>query len=104
MPYIGRSRWRPRMTAHTQKSKILATVDPVWSAIQANAKDICANEPSLGGMVISNVLNHESFEAALAHRLAERLDHTDVSADLIRQAFHDALDQYPEIGNDARAD
>ena len=92
------------MTAHTQKSKYIATVDPVWAAIQANAREICANEPSLAGLVISNVLNHESFEAALAHRLAERLDHTDVSADLIRQAFHDALDFRPEIGTEARAD
>jgi serine O-acetyltransferase len=93
-----------RMTAHTQKSQIVATVDPVWSAIQANARDICANEPSLCGLVISNVLNHESFEAALAHRLAVRLDHPDVSADLIRQAFHDALAVRPEIGLEARAD
>jgi serine O-acetyltransferase len=94
----------PRMTAHTQKSKYISTVDPVWSAIQANAREISAKEPSLSGMVISNVLNHESFEAALAHRLAERLDHTDVSADLIRQAFHDALALRPEIGIEARAD
>ena len=92
------------MTAHTQKTSNIATVDPVWSAIQANARAISAKEPSLSGMVISNVLNHESFEAALAHRLAERLDHTDVSADLVRQAFHDALDLNPEIGNEARAD
>ena len=83
---------------------IIATVDPVWDAIQANAREIFANEPSLSGMVISNVLNHDSFEAALAHRLAERLDHTDVSADLIRQAFHDALAVRPEIGLEARAD
>lgn len=92
------------MTAHTQKSQIVAAVDPVWSAIQANAKEICANEPSLCGLVISNVLNHDSFEAALAHRLAQQLDHADVSADLIRQAFHDALAIRPEIGLEARAD
>jgi serine O-acetyltransferase len=55
-------------------------------------------------MIMANVLNHDSFEAALAHRLAERLDHPDVSADLIRQAFHDALELRPEIGIDARAD
>jgi serine O-acetyltransferase len=93
-----------RMTAHTQKSQIVSAVDPVWSAIQANAHDICSKEQSLCGLVISNVLNHESFEASLAHRLAGRLDHPDVSADLIRQAFHDALAIRPEIGLEARAD
>lgn len=92
------------MSAHSKKAQFLTTVDPVWMAIQANAREICANEPSLSGMIISNVLNHDSFEAALAHRLAERLDHTDVSADLIRQAFHDALELRPEIGDEARAD
>ena len=61
-------------------------------------------EPSLANLVYSNVLNHPSFEHALAHRLAERLDHSDVSADLIRQAFHDALAMRPEIGLEARAD
>lgn len=91
------------MSAHTQRSQVIA-VDPVWSAIQANAREICTNEPSLSGLVISTVLNHDSFEAALAHRLAERLDHQDVSADLIRQAFHDALSIRPEIGLEARVD
>jgi serine O-acetyltransferase len=86
------------------KARTISTVDPVWSAIQANAREMCAAEPSLSGMVISNVLNHESFEAALAHRLAERLDHSDVSADLVRQALHDALAFDPNIGIAARAD
>ncbi len=79
-------------------------LDPVWDAVRANARDIVATEPSLSALVMANVLNHDSFEDALAHRIAERLDHSDVSADLIRQAFHDALDYRPEIGTEARAD
>jgi len=76
----------------------------VWDAVRANAQAILKQEPSLSSMVVANVLNHDSFEAALAHRLAERLDHTDVSADLIRPAFHDSLAARPEIGQEARAD
>src|SRR5690606_23477770 len=49
-------------------------------------------------------LNHDTFEQALAHRLAARLDHTDVSADLIRQAFAETLADAPEIGERARVD
>jgi serine O-acetyltransferase len=79
-------------------------VDPVWDAVRQNAHEILKSEPNLSSMVMANVLNHDTFEEALAHRLAERLDHPDVSADLIRQAFHDALDSHPEIGNEARAD
>jgi len=82
----------------------LAAVDPVWDAIVANARGILADEPAFGSLVVSTILNYDRFEEALAHRLAERLDHADVSADLIRQAFAEALDFRPEIGTEARAD
>ena len=82
----------------------LTAVDPVWDAIVANARGILAAEPAFGSLVVSTVLNYDSFEEALAHRLAERLGHPDVSADLIRQAFAEALDFRPEIGIEARAD
>jgi serine O-acetyltransferase len=87
-----------------KSSAAVTMVDPVWDAVRANAQAILKEEPSLSSMVMANVLNHDSFEAALAHRLAERLDHTDVSADLIRQAFHEVLTTRPEIGQVARAD
>jgi serine O-acetyltransferase len=86
------------------KSATKITLDPVWDAVRENARAILHEEPGLSSMVMANILNHETFEEALAHRLAERLDHPDVSADLIRQAFHDALSIRPAIGDDARAD
>src|SRR5690606_2704434 len=79
------------MTAKPQPAATIQQVDPVWGAIRANARAIVAEEPALGSMVMANVLNHPSFESALAHRLAERLGDIDVSSDLIRQAFADAL-------------
>lgn len=79
-------------------------VDPVWDAVMSGARQIAAGEPALSNLVYSSVLNHTEFEDALAHRLAERLHHSDVSADLIRQAFGDALELRPEIGIEARAD
>ncbi len=82
----------------------ITAMDPVWDAVRENARQIVTTEPGLSSMVMANVLNHATFEAALAHRLAERLDHSDVSADLIRQAFHEALDAHPEIGVNARVD
>ena len=88
----------------TKDAVHLKSVDPVWAAIVKGARDIVVNEPALSGLVISTILNYDSFEQALAHRLAERLDHSDVSADLIRQAFGDALQFRPEIGDEARAD
>jgi serine O-acetyltransferase len=92
------------MTTTGIKSAGLHTIDPVWDAIRTGARAVVDAEPALGGFVYANVLNHDSFEMALAFRLAERLDHPDVSADLIRQAFADALIFRPEIGAEARAD
>lgn len=92
------------MSTTSLKSAGVAMIDPVWDAVVSGARQVVAGEPSLTNLIYSNVLNHDGFEAALAHRLAERLDHPDVSADLIRQAFHDALQMRPEIGLDSRAD
>ena len=86
------------------KTAGIRAIDPVWDAVVAGARQIVATEPALTNLVYSNILNHATFEDALAHRLAERLDHPDVSADLIRQAFRDALDASPQIGLDSRAD
>ena len=92
------------MTTGVRKSAQIKTVDPVWDAVRAGAQQIVAAEPSLSNMAISAILNHDTFEQALAHRLAARLDHDDVSADLIRQAFAETLADAPEIGERARAD
>jgi len=92
------------MSSSQARTPQIASVDPVWDAVVAGAREIVSNEPSMSNLVVSAILNHDSFEQALAHRIAARLHHDDVSADLIRQAFHDALADYPEIGEAARAD
>ncbi len=92
------------MSSTAPKHGNLKAVDPIWDAMTAEAEQICTAEPFLTQLAISSVLNHRSFEAALSHRLAARLDHADVPADLIRQAFDDVLVTNPEIGAGARAD
>jgi serine O-acetyltransferase len=92
------------MSASAKKSVEIKSVDPVWEAVRAGARQIVAAEPSMANLVVSAILNHDSFETALAHRLAARLDHDDVSADLIRQAFAETLADYPKVGIDARVD
>ena len=90
--------------SHAKHSAAIKSVDPVWQAVRSGARQIVADEPSLANMAISSILNHDSFEQALAHRLAARLDHDDVSADIIRQAFAETLIDAPEIGHNARVD
>lgn len=92
------------MSKSIRKSADLAAIDPVWEAVLAGARQAVSTEPALSNLIYASVLNHDEFESALAHRLAERLNHPDVSADLIRQAFEEALELRPEIGAEARAD
>lgn len=79
-------------------------VDPVWQAVYKDAQAIARDEPSLCSFVTATILNHESFEDALAFRLASQLDHHDLSDDLIRQAFADMIADHPDIGAAARVD
>src|SRR5471030_26191 len=82
----------------------LATVDPIWDRIRTEAEDIVRREPELASFIYSTVLHHERLEDAVVHRIAERLDHSALSGDLIRQAYDEALRDDPDLGNAFRAD
>ena len=82
----------------------LDKVDPVWSRIRQEAEDIVRREPEIATFIYSTILHHDSLESAVVHRVAEQLGHADVSAELIRQGFQDALDDQPVLGDIFRAD
>ncbi len=89
---------------HLDTQTSLSTVDPVWTRIRDEAEEIVRREPELATFIYSTVLHHDRLEAAVVHRIAERLDHVALSGDLIRQAFNDALRDQPDMGNIFRAD
>jgi serine O-acetyltransferase len=82
----------------------LDTVDPVWVQVRREAEETVRREPELASFIYSTLLHHDTLEAAVVHRIAERLEHTDVSGELIRQAYANALDADPSIGIAFRAD
>src|SRR6187399_3194611 len=82
----------------------LDKVDPVWSRIREEAEEVARREPELSSFIYSSILHHDRFETAVVHRIAERLDHADVSGELIRQAYADALEDDPSLGDAFRAD
>jgi serine O-acetyltransferase len=53
---------------------------------------------------MTTILNHETLESAVAHRVAARLDSRDVSAALIRQTFGEAIARDQSLGDAFRAD
>ncbi len=61
--------------------------DPIWAKVREEARLGAEREPLLGGFLHSSVLNHSSLEEAVGQRVAKRLDHTDMPAASIEQAF-----------------
>jgi serine O-acetyltransferase len=88
----------------TRPSRTLDKVDPVWARIRTEAEEAARREPELATFIYENILHHDLLEAAVIHRVAERLGNADVSGDLIRQAYNDALEDQPVIGEIFRAD
>ncbi len=90
--------------AQSQPQPILDKVDPVWARIRREAEEAVRREPELATFIYSTILHLDTLEAAIAYRLAERLDHPALSGELIRQAYADALKDSPSIGENFRAD
>ncbi len=79
-------------------------MDPIWRAVRDEAMETVENDPLLAAFIYSTILNHDSLEDAVIHRVAERLDHPDVGADLIRQTFKSMVRDRPEWSSTVRVD
>jgi serine O-acetyltransferase len=88
----------------SRPANALDTVDPVWARVRTEAEEIARREPELASFLYENILHRSSLESAVAHRVSQRLDHADVSSDLIRQAFSEAFEDTPSISEAFRAD
>jgi serine O-acetyltransferase len=82
----------------------LAGADPLFARIRQEAEEASRREPELALFLAVNVLNHDTLEGAVSHRVASRLDHRDLPAALIRQTFEEAIARDPSIGEAFRAD
>lgn len=86
------------------ESHNLMTLDPVWARIRAEAEDVVRREPEMASFMVATVLNQERLEQAVGHRLGARLGRDEVSSDLIRQTYDEAVAADPDIGVAVRAD
>ncbi len=105
MPTVERYFPETVMAQHQAKATTaLDKVDPVWARIRIEAEEVVRREPELATFIYSTILHHDTLEAAVVHRVTQRLDNPEVSAELIRQAYEDALENEPSIGAAFRAD
>ncbi len=92
------------MAQQQKRQAAIGTVDPVWQRVRSEAEEIVRREPELATFIYSTVLHHDSLETAVVHRASERLHHADVSGEMIRQAYEEALKDEPQTGDAFRAD
>lgn len=86
------------------RQNVIEPVDPIWRSIRDEAMDAVNRDPLLAAFLYSAILNQESLEDAVIHRLAERLAHQDIGADLIRQTFDAMLDDDAQWSSVVRVD
>ncbi|SDW35942.1 serine O-acetyltransferase [Albimonas donghaensis] len=86
------------------KDQALAKLDPVWSRIRDEARDMVEREPLIGSLVHATVLHHESFEDALSYRIAQKLAAADMSALILQDIARQIMNEDTGIGAAARAD
>jgi len=79
-------------------------VDPIWNTVRREAAEAVERDPLLAAFLYATILNHDRLEDSVIHRLAERLDHPDLGADLIRQTYQAMLRDEPEWGATVRVD
>jgi serine O-acetyltransferase len=76
----------------------------MFARVRIEADEAARRDPALASFLMTAILNHDTLEHAVIHRVAERLDHRDAPGALIRQAYEEALSRDPSIGAAFRAD
>jgi serine O-acetyltransferase len=82
----------------------IASVDPVWSTIRAEAEQVAADEPLMASLVHAGVLHHSSLERALSFRIAQKLASPEMSDLILREIVDEAYQWDPRLGVAVRAD
>jgi serine O-acetyltransferase len=92
------------VTQDVDQRAALKSVDPVWHRIRQEADGIISSDQALASFIFASILNHDTLEQALAHRMAQRLVHSDMPAEFIYQAVEQAFDSDPDLHEAVRAD
>lgn len=92
------------MSKVSDKSALSSFADAFWLRVRTEAESVLLREPELATFLHVNVLAHSRLEDAVVTRIAQRLDHPDVPAEILRQAFHAFLQDQPSCVTAFRAD
>lgn len=85
-------------------SDSIQALDPIWDSMRDEACMAADHDPLLSAFLYSTVINQRSLEESVIHRIAERLDHRDLDATPLRQAFLEMLEDWPDWSTILRVD
>lgn len=81
-----------------------AAVDPVWHRIRDEAQTLVEREPLMAALAHAAVLQHDTLEQALSHRIAEKLASRDLAPHVLRELAERAYAAQSDMAVAARAD
>lgn len=82
----------------------LGQADPLFARLRQEAEEVVRREPEISAFIYASILNNNSLESAVIHRVAARLHHQELPGDIIRQVFADYAARDPSVGEAFRAD
>jgi serine O-acetyltransferase len=80
------------------------TDDTLWEHLRQEADDVLVHEPALANLLLTAIIDRDSFEDAVIYRVSLRLANDVVQASTIIDRFQRALEADPAIGAAFRAD
>ena len=84
--------------------KKYAQLDPVWDRLRNEAENAVVAEPVIAGFIHTSILQHASFENALAYRVASKLASAEISEQALTDTCNKAIFAGAQVTNAARAD
>ena len=82
----------------------IAELDPVWEKIRSEAQASVICEPLLGAFMHKNLIQHDTIEDALAHRISLKLASLEMSEQYFREICNRAFAEDASLAEAARAD
>jgi serine O-acetyltransferase len=82
----------------------VASCDPIWTALHAQAEQLAESEPELASFAHATILKHDLLEEALSYLLAKKMGGDEMSPMQLREIFQEAFAAEPSMGEAVRAD
>ena len=72
-------------------------VDTLWNDIKDGARELVSQEPLLGGLIYSKILNQPTFEKSLSYVLSSKIANAQVLAGQWQELMFEAIQKEPVI-------